>query len=293
MNLYYLRYFVTLAHTQHYTKAAGELCITQPSLSHAIAQLEAELGVQLFEKSGRNTTLTRYGKEFLETAEHALSILDEGTASLQRSANGEGLIRIGMLRTLGVDYIPKLASQFLKENEGKDIRFTFSTGISQELIDGLKRRRFDLVFCSHPAAGEELTAIPVRHQELVIITPEDHPLSEKDGLDLSECAAYPNICFTRDSGLRDVIDSMYKRCDIEPLVAYETEEDEVIAGLVAAGFGLAVVPRMDILQKLEVKIHEIVSPAYERNFYLINDEKIFMPPVVRAFRQFVLSNGLI
>ena len=54
MNIFYLRYFVTLAHEKHYTKAAKQLCITQPSLSHAIDQLEKELGVQLFEKVGRN-----------------------------------------------------------------------------------------------------------------------------------------------------------------------------------------------------------------------------------------------
>lgn len=68
MNLFYLKYFVELAHVRHYTKAAQNLCITQPSLSHAIAQLENELGVPLFEKNGRNTTLTRFGREFLVCA---------------------------------------------------------------------------------------------------------------------------------------------------------------------------------------------------------------------------------
>ena len=58
MNLSHLRYFVELAHTRHYTRAAEHLFITQPSLSHAIGQLESELGVPLFERSGRNTTLT-------------------------------------------------------------------------------------------------------------------------------------------------------------------------------------------------------------------------------------------
>ena len=58
MNLYHLRYFVTLAHLEHYTKAAEILAITQPSLSHAIASLEKELGVKLFEKEGRNVVLT-------------------------------------------------------------------------------------------------------------------------------------------------------------------------------------------------------------------------------------------
>lgn len=90
MNLFYLRYFVTLAHVQQYTKAAEQLCIAQPSLSHAISQLEKELGLPLFEKSGRKTTLTRFGEEFLICAEQTLATLDAGIASMQRSARGEG-----------------------------------------------------------------------------------------------------------------------------------------------------------------------------------------------------------
>lgn len=64
MNLYHLRYFATLAHLEHYTKAAEILSITQPSLSHAIASLEKELGVKLFEKEGRNVVLTNAGRPF-------------------------------------------------------------------------------------------------------------------------------------------------------------------------------------------------------------------------------------
>ena len=76
MNLYHLRYFVTLAHLEHYTKAAENLSITQPSLSHAISLLENELGVALFEKEGRNIVLTKYGKIFLKDVEKLLEILD-------------------------------------------------------------------------------------------------------------------------------------------------------------------------------------------------------------------------
>lgn len=64
MNLNQLHYFVTLAYMEHYTKAAKELSITQPSLSHAISMLEQELGTYLFEKQGRNVVLTKYGKVF-------------------------------------------------------------------------------------------------------------------------------------------------------------------------------------------------------------------------------------
>ena len=124
MNLFYLRYFVTLAHVKHYTKAAEQLCITQPSLSHAIAQMEKELGVPLFEKNGRNTMLTPFGREFLSCAEHTLSTLDDGIASLQRSARGSGLIRLGFVRPLGIEFVPHLATDFLRAYPENDIRFT-------------------------------------------------------------------------------------------------------------------------------------------------------------------------
>ena len=78
MNLSHLRYFVELAHVQHYTRTAERLCITQPSLSHAISQLEGELGVPLFEKNGRSISLTQYGEQFLACAQETLSIADVG-----------------------------------------------------------------------------------------------------------------------------------------------------------------------------------------------------------------------
>ena len=85
--------------------------------------LETELGVPLFERSGRNTVLTRYGREFLHCAQRTLATLDQGVGSLQHSAQGEGLIRLGFVRALGTVFIPKLAAQFLAAQPDKDIRF--------------------------------------------------------------------------------------------------------------------------------------------------------------------------
>ncbi len=98
MNLTHLRYFAELAHTHHYTRAAQNLCITQPSLSHAIFKMEEELGVPLFEKSGKNTVLTVFGEQFLRSVESSLKTLDNGIDFLQRTARGEGLIRLGLVR---------------------------------------------------------------------------------------------------------------------------------------------------------------------------------------------------
>lgn len=289
MNLFYLRYFVTLAHVQHYTKAAEQLCISQPSLSHAITQMEKDLGIPLFEKKGRKTTLTRFGEEFLTCAERTLSTLDEGIASIQRSARGEGVIRLGLLRTLGIEFIPNLAAGFLEQNPGLDIQFTFHTGVTQDLLEGLKERKYDLAFCSRPPEKMHLSAVAVKKQGLVLITPKHHPLAVKKEIDLAETVSYPYIFFEKSSGMRAVVEQMFEAIKEKPKIAYETEEDQVIAGLVAKGFGIAVVPDMELLKKLNLEILKIASPACERSLFMVYDESVFMPPAVQHFRQFVLQ----
>lgn len=292
MNLDYLRYFVTLAELRHYTRAAEALCITQPSLSHAIRQLEEELGVPLFQRAGRNTTLTRYGAEFLDCARRTLDTLNQGVDTLQRSARGEGLIRLGFLRPLGVRYIPELAARFLAANPGMRIQFEFHTERTQPLLDGLLRQKYDLAVCSRPAAGLPLTAVPVACQELVIVVPKDHPLAGRKSAGLADLLPYPQVYFAKGSGLREVVDGLFAAIGGVPNIAWETEEDQVIAGLVAQGFGVAVVPAMDLLNKLELAVLPISSPPYQRQFFAVSCDGVFLPPVARRFLQFMVDEGL-
>lgn len=291
MNLDHLRYFVKLSELRHYTRAAEQLCISQPSLSHAISQLESELGVPLFEKSGRNTVLTRYGEEFLECAQRSLGILDAGMESLQRSAKGEGVVRLGFLRTLGVDFIPKLTSDFIAADPNSGVEFSFHSDLSSGLIDGLLQHKFDLVFCSEPEKSLGLTATPVTSQKLVMIVPNGHPLADRGSIGLAETLEYPAVWFAKGSGLRKVVDGMYEQVGGKPVSVVETEEDEVIAGLVAAGFGIAVVPDMDMLHKLDISVLEITSPPYHRDFFMVWDDSVFMSPAAQRFRSFVLGRA--
>lgn len=292
MNLIHLRYFVKLAHTRHYTRAADELCITQPSLSHAISQLENELGLPLFERSGRNTELTRFGQEFLETAEQTLSVLDAGVDVLKREARGEGLIRLGFLRTLGIEFVPKLARGFLDKNPGRDISFTFSTGsgLTGDLLEGLAERKYDLVFASKPRDNLTFDSIAVTNQDIVLIVPRDHPLAKRHSVDLADTLPYKQVFFSPASGMRAVVDDLFARIGAEPKIAYETAEDQVVAGLVAQGFGIGIVPYMELLLRLDVKIIQIASPSWERNFYMISKYGGYMSPAVANFRKYVIDS---
>lgn len=287
MNLFYIRYFVELAKEQQYTKAAKNLNITQPSLSHAIRQLEEELGVLLFEKIGRNTVLTRYGEEFLVYAENTIRTLDQGINLMQKAAHGEGVVRLGFVRPLGMDFVPGLADDYRKLLQDENVQFSFHTGTTHELINGLKEKQYDIIFCSRPVDESGLSVLPVGRQDLVVITPERHPLAEKTSVDLVDTLKYPQIYFSEGSGMRDVINELYSLIGGTPQIAYETEEDEVIAGLVAHDFGIAVVPYMKLLERLAVKILPIRKPKADRMYYMVCDPTVYKPPCVQHFYAYV------
>ena len=170
MNLFHLRYFETLARTEHYSKAAEILSITQPSLSYAISTLESELGIQLFEKRGRNIVLTKYGKAFYSNVKEILANLDNAVRDIKLVANGEGEINIGFLRTLGTDYVPTTVKNFLDLHPDKNIWFNFSCehGLSVDLVRSLIDREYDMVFCSKLNNSPMVEFIPIATQELVV-----------------------------------------------------------------------------------------------------------------------------
>ena len=113
MNLNQLIYFASLAQLQHVTRASEKLNIAQPSLSKAIANLEQELGVDLFEKQGRNVVLTRQGKLYLDYVEKALESLEEGRSALQRMQTElDQRIDIGFVSSLQARMMPQLLADY-------------------------------------------------------------------------------------------------------------------------------------------------------------------------------------
>ena len=153
----------------------------------------------------------------------------------------------------------------------------------------MTERRYDLVFASKPPEEENFEAVAVTNQDIVLIVPRGHPLSRRHSVNLEETLPYPQVFFARGSGMRGVVDELFERIGASPRIAYETAEDQVVAGLVARGFGIGIVPYMDILLRLDVKIIQLASPSWERNFYMINDRRGFMSPAVSSFRRYVLE----
>lgn len=99
------------------------------------------------------------------------------------------------------------------------------------------------------------------------------------------------IIFKKRSGLRHIIDGLFERIGQKPDVAYEIDEDQVAAGFVSNGFGICVAPNIPILQSLNVKILPLVSPSWQRNFYMAMLKNVYHPPVVEAFKKYVIEQA--
>lgn len=289
MNLYHLRYFSVLAKTENYTQSAKMLSITQPSLSNAIRSLEQEVHVQLFAKQGRNVYLTPAGHQFVQQVDQALAILDRGVAEMQQSTQRNTLIKVASLRILSTKWLPNTAHNFLAARPKTDIHFKFSndTGLSPDIIADLRKEKYDVVFCSKVDDQNDLNYFPIAEQELVVITPLNHPLAKKKAITLTETLPYDQITFSTRSGLYPVMQRLFSECGGQPNSAYSIEEDQAVAGLVANNFGIAVVPNMSSLKTMPIKIIPLTFPKWKRIFYMVTLKQHYLTPAVQQFIKFV------
>ena len=164
--------------------------------------------------------------------------------------------------------------------------FRFDSDITGVLLDGLRRGDYDVVFCSS-TGDEDVDFTPVSQQDLVLIVPGGHLLAKHHTVDLADTLDYPYIFFGPGSGLRHVMDGMFKKLGAAPPPAYEVTEDQVITRLVAQGFGIAVVPYMELLLRLNVRILQISNPVWERIFYMATLKNRSLPPAARNFTDYV------
>lgn len=294
MNLYHLGYFLVLAQTEHYGKAAKVLEITQPSLSHAMAALEEEVGVPLFEKSGRNIVLTRYGRLFLNTVTQSLDTLDSGIQHLNDIRDGKGTLRVWYTGELGASLLPELMNRFLSTGEGSQVRFQLAAAAPSSVQEGVQNGSCDLAFGSvkKEEFSDSLSYTPVSQDHLVLLVPLCHPLAEYRSVTLRQTLKYPHIFFFADHPLRKEIENTFQREEEMPRIAYEADSELVIAGMVAQNMGIALLPHSLAFSSFPVRSIAITGDVWRRTNYMIVKKDGYQPPAVLNFYEYVCNQNL-
>ncbi len=291
MNLNQLYYFKTIANLQHFRIASEKLNVSQPSLSVSMTNLEDELGIKLFEKQGRNVKLTKYGKIFLEYVESSLETLEVGINKIKTLTNNKGgNIDIAYVFPLAPSYIPKIVRSFLDQNENKNISFSFKQELTSQIIEGLKNSKYDLGFCSYMENEENIIFEPIIEQELVLIVPKNHPLSNKKEISIKEIEKYNVIIYFKESGLGQLTCKIFNDNNINPNIIFEGENEHAILGLVAENFGIALVGKTPLLKNNNIKQIKVKELNYKRYIYLAYVKNRYFPPAIQKFLEYIKKN---
>lgn len=286
MTLQQLRYFCVMTEVLHYTKAADQLYISQPSLSYALSELEKELGVPLFEKRGRQTFLTKFGAEFLPFAKNALAQLSAGEAKLLEMSNPTGgQINLGYIYSVGTTTMPNLVESFYLHQGNRQINFNFQQSMTQVLIERLLEGSLDLLLSSDPV-NENITAAPFYQQELFLIVYDKHPLAQRKSVRMEELSGEDLISINHNTSLFRLIEDSLKNASVKPQFLFEVDECNSIAAFVNSGVGIAVMPKIPLLDSYAVKAIPFEG-GMKRDISLLWVKDRHMLPAVQCFVDYV------
>ena len=288
MTLQQLEYFRVLAKTEHFTKAAEILSVSQPSLSYAIGQLETELGTNLFDRTGRNIKLNSFGEIFLTYVESALDTLDQGTENLKlltKKINHN--IKIGYIYSLTDKLLADIIKTFYLNPSNETITFDFKTEASSILNKNLEMEISDIILTAIPP--EKNDYVKIFNQHLYLMVPKNHKLADKKEIEISELDGMDFINYRSNTGLRMIIDKLFKSSKASPIIKMEIDECNAALSLLSLDVGITimpVVPGIDYNKVVPIKIKD--DQAY-RSIYLAWNNSVNTSSVVKDFRDFIIE----
>jgi DNA-binding transcriptional LysR family regulator len=239
------RQFVAVAEELHFSRAAQRLNMTQPPLTQAIAQLEAALGLRLFDRTKRSVQLTAAGAALVPEARDLLARAAALPVFARASADGEaGRLRLAFVSTVGFDLLPRWVRAFRERYPKVQLELIEATGDVQ--LEALGRGEIDAGFILHSPgfALPGLTCQRIAQDPLVVAVPEQSALASTTPLTLKDLLDQPLVIFPRRilPSLYDAIFAMYHAAGQLPTVAQEAIQMQTIVNLVSAGIGVAWVP---------------------------------------------------
>lgn len=293
MNLAQLRYFQKLADLQHYSQAAKELNIAQPSLSSSISSLEKELGIPLFQKVGRNVRLTKYGHEFLKYVDESLERIDTGTALMREYAGAStgGHIDIGCIMTVQVAHVPRILGAYSRTIDA-DTTFDIREDPSLVLYEDLCKGTYDVAFLAKCGDDDNIEFVPVIPQKIVVAVNADSPLAAQDFITIDQLREHDFITYKTSIPLGKAVSDLLKDAKVTGGSPSYLDEN-ILAGFAAAESKPAVM--LDTVHAAGVDglvIKDLFDNAIDRNnyyhrVYFAYDKKKRHPHCVERFIDFV------
>lgn len=284
MTTRHLLIFQKVCETGSITRAAEQLFMTQPAVSHAIRELETELDLVLFDRISRKIFLTEAGKLFLRKVNRILDLyedLSSGISHLKKQA----LLRIGSSITIANLWLPAIVQAFQAHPHATPHRATIDR--ASVIQDLLLKNELDLALIEGAISDEQLTCIPFSSYPLLVVCAPAHPFAQKKALSLKELAMEPLLLREPGSAIRNTLDSIFLLHGLSAEPLWTSSNSQVLIQGVKQNLGLTVLP--DVLIRRELSEGSLTALTltdatlrnenhivYHRDKYLTDAIKAFL-----------------
>lgn len=291
MELWQLRTFREVAETLNFTKASEKLNLTQSAISHQIKALEKEFGVPLFIRAKRGVILTDAGRIALEYAERILEETEEmreRVAGLEKRLTGR--VRVAAATQALVYLFAPLFEEFMDAHENIELVFRTTTATEQTVEDILNGVA-DVGFASLAVYSPTLQVTELFDDELVLVVGKKHRLSEKTEVKLAELQRERWILFERGASIRRATDDFFRKLNVEPETALESNDTYFVKLMVEHGLGVSLLPSWAVRE--EIKNGKLAQIRFKKNqvkrkVSIISLKGTKAAPI-RAFIEYILN----
>ncbi|UQY35407.1 LysR family transcriptional regulator [Pseudomonas fulva] len=288
MDLATLNAFIAIAELGSFSEAAIRLHLTQPAVSKRIASLEQQLRVRLFDRLGREVSLTEAGRALLPRAYQILNVLEDTRRALT-NLNGEitGRLTLATSHHIGLHRLPPLLRAFTRAHPqvALDIQFLDSEVAYDEVFHG----RAELaVITLAPDTRDPVRAVPVWDDPLDFVTAPEHPLAQGTGVTLADVALHPAVFPGGNTFTHHIVQRLFEAEDLTPNIAMSTNYLETIKMMVSIGLAWSVLPRT----MLDEQVARLPLPGIQLSRqlgYIVHTERT-LSNAARAFMQLLDSH---
>lgn len=288
-----LRVFNEVARHLSFAKAARALHLTPPAVTMQVKELEAQIGLALFERAGRQVSLTTPGEYMLVYARKLLATLKDAEDAAARLKQAEaGTLTIGMVSTAKY-FLPRMLAEFRREHAHVEIRL--AEGNRERLVSLLQANEVDIAVMGRPPREMATRAEPFAAHPHVFVAAPDHPLAGREGqVDAESLRPHAFIVREEGSGTRAAMEAFLADVRVEPPVAMEMSSNETIKQAVMAGMGLSFLSLHTLQLELDrglIAVLDVQGAPVLRAWNVVHTLSKVLSPAAEAFRYFMLERG--
>lgn len=281
MEMQQVRYFVTLAKTLNFTRAAEQCNVSQPALTRAIQQLEHELGGPLFHRERNNTHMSELGQmmlPYLESVETSASAATQAAKSSKKLENVT--MTLGAMCTIGPQLVADLIVRFQADNP--EVEVSVIDGEAGAMIEQLEKGDLHISLVGVPEdLPQQFHQVPIFNEKFVIVLPPGHPWVEKNAIRVEELNGQPYVGRTNCEVFQTVTDDFARR-GVTIKKVFSSPRDDWVQKMIKAGLGFGFFPEYCVADS-DLIVRPLIEPEYSRTIYLATVRGRPHSPAIGAF----------